>query len=212
MRSLAFALLVPLASLAACSGVFTDPQGHTGDVDAASPTLPNGTLVFTTSKLFRGGLLDGVAGADATCASQAAAAGLPGEFKAWLSDIEHDAADRLTHSTKPYVLVNGTIIANSWVELLQFDLQHAIDRDEHGTELAMDIPYVWTGTRIDGRAYPWTPGGTTTSNPRLDCTLWSSIDGGVGIVGLWSATNMTWTDTSSGHVCTESAHLYCFQQ
>jgi hypothetical protein len=209
MKRLQCGLLV-LLGLAACEGVYFVPNMTP---DAAPPI--DGTIVFATSQKYRGGLLGGVDGADAICADHALDAGLAGGFKAWLSQVDNSAADRLTHSTKPYILVNGTKVADSWNALLQFDLLHAIDLDEHGAALSSDSTFgnaVWTATRIDGRAFPWTPGGTPTSNPRLDCTLWGSIDGGVGMLGQWNATDSNWTATSSGILCGETARLYCFQQ
>jgi hypothetical protein len=183
----------------------TDPPQQEPAID--------GPIVFTTSERYRGGLLGGVGGADAICAQHASAAGLAGEFEAWLSQVGSSVADRMTHSSKPYVLVDGTQVAGSWDDLLRKDLDHAIDRDEHGAALAHDgSESVWSATRIDGQAMPWTPGGTPTDNPRLDCTLWGSIDDGVGMLGSWSATGAAWTATSSGIPCSESARLYCFQQ
>ncbi len=201
--------LLLLLGLAACDGVFIhpDPPPDAAPVD--------GQIVFATSQKYRGGLFGGVEGADAICADDAADAGLTGDFKAWLSQVDNSVADRMVHSTRPYVLVTGTKVADSWTDLLNFDLLHAIDRDEHGATLQADGTFgnaVWSATRIDGRAWPWTPGGDPTSNPRLDCTLWSSIDGGVGLLGSWSATDMAWTSTSSGIGCSETARLYCFQQ
>ena len=205
--------LLPLLGLAACEGVFTDVHVRGAPPQDAPPIA--GKIVFTTSTQYRGGLLGGVEGADAICAEHASEAGLPGEFKAWLSQVGSSAADRLTHSTKPYVLVGGAKIADSWNDLLRFDLLHPIDRDEHGADLVPDTvrgDAVWTATRIDGQAYPWEPGGTPTSNPRKDCTLWSALDGGVGMLGSWSSTGTAWTSTSSGMPCGETAPLYCFQQ
>lgn len=204
--------LLLLLGLFGCDGVFRDPDMiHLGPPQDA-PVI-DGQTVFTTSKQYRGGLLGGVEGADAICMELASQAGLAGEFKAWLSQLDTSAADRLTHSTKPYILVDGTKVADSWNALLQFDLQHAIDRDEFGATLALDgTDAVWTSTRIDGQAFPWTPGGTPTENPRLDCTSWSSLDGGVGMLGSWTATEAAWTATSSGIPCSESARLYCFEQ
>ena len=196
--------------LAACDGVFTNPHNAAPD---ATPI--DGKRVFTTSQAYRGGLLGGVDGADAICADHASQVGLTGTFKAWLSQVGTNAADRFAHATKPYVLVGDIVVAGSWDQLLQFDLLHAIDRDEHGAAVVAETSNgdaVWTATRIDGLAVPWEPGGTTTTNPRLDCTLWASIDGGVGMLGFWTAKDSAWTSTSTGISCTESAHLYCFEQ
>jgi hypothetical protein len=206
--------LLLLLGLAACDGVFSDPEMiHLGPTQDA-PAI-DGSIVFTTSQKYRGGLLGGVEGADAICADHASEAGLTGEFKAWLSQVGSSAADRLTHSTKPYILVDGTKVADSWDDLLRFDLLHPIDVDENGAKLTPEGSWgapVWSATRVDGQAVPWTEGGTPTSNPRLDCTLWSSLDGGVGLLGSWSATDIFWTNTSGGILCNETARLYCFEQ
>ncbi len=203
--------LLLILALAACDGVFFDP--HTTP-DALSPI--DGKIVFTSSKRYRGGLLDGVQGADSICANLASTAGLTGDFKAWISQLGWSAADRLGHSPKPYILVDRTTtVANSWVDLVGSDLLHAIDHDEYGVALVPDSPNavsVWTATQTDGSESPWTPGGTPTENPRRDCTLWSSFDTAVGMLGIWTETDRSWTASSSGILCTETAHLYCFQQ
>lgn len=207
--------LLIILGLTACDGVFSNPRKITPDA-TPDATLVDGSLVFTTSKKYRGGQLGGVEGADAICAGHASEAGLPGQFKAWISQNDNAAGTRLSHSTKPYVLVNRIdVIADSYDDMLRFDLKHAIDHDEYGVALEPDGVFthaVWTDTRIDAQPWPWTPGGTTTENPRLDCTLWNSLDGGVGLMGSWGSTDMTWTMTSSGASCTETARLYCFQQ
>jgi hypothetical protein len=206
--------MLVLVGLAACDGVFSLPNAQpTGPLPDARPTV-TGQLVFATSQRYRGCLLGGVEGADAMCAQHAASAGLPGEFKAWLSQVGSSAADRLTHSTTPYVLVDGTKVADSWEDLVRFDLLHAIDQDEHGSPLHFLDPVeaaVWTYTALDGMAYPWTPGGTMTDNPRWDCAAWSSIDSW-GEVGFWNETGTFWTASNSAHLCSETKRLYCFQQ
>ncbi|MCA9638983.1 MAG: DUF4215 domain-containing protein, partial [Myxococcales bacterium] len=72
--------------------------------------------VFVTSTLYQGNL-GGLAGADAKCQARAQAAGLPGTFLAWLSDNTNNPNTRFTKSMGPYVLVNGTKIANNYTDL-----------------------------------------------------------------------------------------------
>ncbi len=211
-------------ALTGCDGVFANPHmvPDAPSPDAppdASPDAPpiDGKIVFTTSKQYAGGSLGGLEGADAICANLASQAGLTGEFKAWLSQIGTSATDRLTHSTKPYILVNLTTkVADSWDDLLNVGALHAIDLDEHGVALvAADGDYsarVWTATQINGREIPWTPGGDPMNNPRPDCTLWSTFDVAVGSVGYWSSTGAAWTEASQGFGCAVTARLYCFQQ
>lgn len=64
----------------------------TGD---PAPTQAN--IIFVTSTIHDGDL-GGVAGADAECNARAAAAGLPGEYIAWLSTPEFDAITRIAGS------------------------------------------------------------------------------------------------------------------
>ena len=78
--------------------------------------------VFVTSTIHDGNL-GGLAGADAICQARAEADGslaAPGTYKAWLSagGAGNSAADRLTHATVPYKLVNGTQIAADWDRLV----------------------------------------------------------------------------------------------
>jgi hypothetical protein len=77
---------------------------------------PQAKIVFATSQGFTGNL-GGLAGADAICQAEANAAGLPGTYKAFLSDNNTSAADRLNQSSLPYELVNGTPIAADWADI-----------------------------------------------------------------------------------------------
>src|SRR5262245_41660475 len=97
-RSLILLILVP----AACTGVSSDPT------DQPRPVTGNKRM-FVTSTTYQGGNLGGLAGADAKCADRAAAAGLTGAYKAWLSDSHKSAASRLTHSVGSYSLIDGTV-------------------------------------------------------------------------------------------------------
>src|SRR5215470_17442921 len=118
MRHLSLALLLLLP--AACTGVYSNP----GDPpDEPRPVFGN-KHVFVTSTTYEGALLGGLAGADAKCADHAAAGGLAGTFKAWLSDSHKSAASRLTHSTGTYSLVDGTLVAGAWDDLVMGNLQH----------------------------------------------------------------------------------------
>src|ERR1041384_401831 len=94
--------LLSIAAAAACTGVYSEPSTPTpGPNPGPTEPPPDGKLVFTTSKLYQGGYLGGVPGADAICRQHAADAGLPGKYKAWLSAFDNSVAARFTHSTKP---------------------------------------------------------------------------------------------------------------
>lgn len=140
----------------------------------------------------------GVAGADALCASQAAAAGLDGEFKAWLSTIASPVADRLSHSNAPYVLVDGTVVANDWDDLVDGSILAAINLDAGGIPRGGDV---WTGTLPTGLPYvnDDCEGFTTGGSERF------------GLCGSTASTDPGWT-ASATPACSSQLGLYCFEE
>lgn len=187
-----------------------------GRCTGAQSSLSGKCIVFLTSESYEGGF-GGLAGADANCQRLAREEGLPGTFKAWLSDQYTHAADRLTHSIVPYALVNGTTVADNWQDLTNGGgLKKAISVSEGG--------YDWYG--VCAHCF-WMPGGcgsvwTATSpsgfSERGTCINWSSQSlsdhGGIGIYCLES--NDSWTQyppgVSASVDCSHSRSLYCFQQ
>lgn len=167
-------------------------------------TIPLKT-VFVTSLAYDGNL-GGIAGADSRCNTRASAAGLSGTFKAWISG--HTAvsspSNSFTPSGTPYVMVNGTVIANNWSDLVDGTLQNAITIDEIGGTVASGN--VWTGTKADGA-------NEGTANTHDHCSTWGSgsslSDGYIGVIGSATA---TWTDGPGTAACNTTARLYCFQQ
>jgi hypothetical protein len=75
-----------------------------GRIDASTDLikalLSGGRLVFVSSGIYAA-TLGGLSGADATCNSLAASAGLPGTYKAWLSDSASSPSTRFTQATFP---------------------------------------------------------------------------------------------------------------
>lgn len=185
-------------------------DGAPGDASDASSGPCNGEAdcpryVFVTSELFSGEDIGGSVGADGRCTNRAALPGtLPAlagrKWQAWVSDdiAQLSASARLTHGTMPYRLGNGTLIANSWLQLTSTALAHAIDVDETGKTIGSD--FVWTGTQTVGQATP------------LNCTNWS-INGvdNKGTVGQARAIDSAWTN-SGALPCGEGHRLYCFEK
>lgn len=157
-------------------------------------------VVFHTSQGYQGNL-GGLAGADAICQTHAEAAGLSGSYMAWLSDLTDSPSTRFTQATVPYVLVDGTKIADSWSDLVDGTLQHPIDRDELGGYYQGN--YAWTGTE---------PDGTPTTNPGYLCENWTSSEMvNYGIRGAEYGSDTTWTRHSGGF-CEYYHSIYCFEQ
>src|SRR4030095_14491532 len=113
-----------------------------------------------TSEAYTGNL-GGLSGADSICMYHAELAALPGIFRAWLSSSTLAAKDRLTHVGKPYVLVDDTVVAYDWTDLVDGSIQHNIDLNEIGGPPAPGsynlMPLVWTSTYYDGGFIPVAP-------------------------------------------------------
>lgn len=62
--------------------------------------------------------------------------------------------ERFTQNPGPYVLVNGTRVADNWADLTDGTLDHAIDRTEANLPLADGAEArVWTNTTTAGPAW-----------------------------------------------------------
>jgi hypothetical protein len=187
------------------------PPDEAGDAGGDAPFVPVGPcgtnldcerIVFVTSATPAGDAVGGSVGADALCAKLAIAAEpanavLKGRmFVAWLSTSAVAAKARLLHGTKAYRLVDGTVVANNWDDLVDGTIAAPISRTESGTLLTAGS--VWTGTSI---------GGDYSSS---SCTDWSATNV-QGTQGSATDTNAHWT-TRGGGACAEPAHLYCFER
>jgi len=162
----------------------------------ASPSAAQSSTVFVTSTTHNGNL-GGLSGADAICQGLADAASLPGTYMAWLSDSTGTPDTRFVKSTSPYTLIDGTILADDWDELIDGSLNARINLDEIGS-----VPYppqVWTNTKNDGKAF----------NPN-DCNDWTS-----GTNADHSRVSSTVDDSFQPlfkTTCNNGYRLYCFQQ
>lgn len=203
--------LLVVAALHACAD---DDDRAVPDDGSGDTTAPAARTVFVSSTTYRGAL-GGLAGADATCQALASGAGLPGTFKAWLSDSTASAGERLSHSPDPYVRTDGVRIAADWSDLVSPPLAQPINVDEHGATLPPDgnfysTAYVWTGTLPDGRGVgPW------------NCDEWTSAGGRefkdnaiVGEANEPSRWTTAWTASGEAAAlgCEYELRLYCLEQ
>jgi hypothetical protein len=150
------------------------------DDSGGAPICDTTKVIFLTSAEYQGNL-GGLDGADAKCASAAAAAFLPGTFAALLADSTGSPATRHRQAGAPYVLPDGvTVVAADWYALMNDDLDHAVGVDEHGTVFDTD-------PLVDSSNDPWANialGGTFASA--------TSADAGIG-----SGHCIDWTTKSS---------------
>jgi hypothetical protein len=162
-------------------------------------------LIFLSSQPLKG-TMGGLEGADAWCTELASAAGLEGDFKAWLSTAQLGPAARMVHFPGPYRLLDGTLIADGWADLTDGTLAHPIDLDETGlmippAQWICEGHEVWTNTKADG-----TP--RTTS----DCGGWQTLEG-TSAVGRYTADDHGWTEAACMSVtCGAELPIYCVQQ
>ncbi len=187
------------------------------------------SYIFVTSTT-SGGNLGGLDGADATCQSQAAAAGLPGTYKAWLSDSITSAASRLTYSSVPYVTPDAAVVANDWSDftdgttnVVWMYADATAPNPTHYEGVPFGAYTTWTNTNPDG----------SINNVAATCDDWGSDDalhfGGYGgtydeefyYPGMNEGTPEQWTafaylsceDYDAINGTSEVAfHLLCLQQ
>ena len=162
-------------------------------------------MVFLTSSKHDGDF-GGISQADTICNSLAQSAGIDntGTFKAWLSDANTSAKDRLTHSNLPYKLVSGETIADNWNDLIDGTISHIINVNEDGTVyIPAGYAGVWTATKFNGDKY--------SIYPQDYCGWWSN-DFGLGIAGLLTSTDSSWTNAQHSWCDSQSGSFYCFEQ
>jgi hypothetical protein len=213
------------ASCGACPGTGTPPSKHV----FATITTTTGNILFPAGcTVGQTGCNQGVAAANAICASEAAAAGLGGTYLAWISSTGSGGTSpsTWTGSTGEYVLPDDTEVAASITKLrgvhgnpggAASDLLHSIDEvgcdgqtvDVSGTFEACTAANpvaansTWTGT-LDN--------GTPAAN---NCANWTSSTT-TGQVGNANGRATGWSGTGAGAnsavSCSSSYNLYCVEQ
>lgn len=189
--------------------------GAAGDAGGEAGAV--GKRVFLSSAVYTANL-GGAAGADVKCQGLADAAKLGGTYRAWISDATSSPSTRFTKSG-PYTLVDGTLVATDWAELVTGKLRHAIDLTESrgakpsgsGNFCTASTPQpfgAWSSTQADGTraSYDSCAGftnGTLTYSTQI-------------IFGDPRSTGSAWTASSCLNAgpsyCSKQAPIYCFEQ
>lgn len=198
MKKVILPVLVVLASfilVVGCRKQLTTITSPAIPIATMTPTPPK--RVFVTSQNYSGNL-GGLSGADSKCSSLASAAGLGIKWKAWLSDSNTDAKDRIV-GLGPWYFVDGkTLVFSSKGELPLVPLNH----DELGN-LRSDV-MVRTGTAQNGTKKEWVFDPTYCNDWTTDSTL------AVAIIGNTSETGVRWTNWG-GTACNYLRPIYCFE-
>jgi hypothetical protein len=149
------------------------------------PAPPRIYAVFVSSERWFSNELGGVAGADQKCTNLANGGAFPlrgKKWAAWLSDGNVSARARLGATPGPWLLLDGSTVADSVADLVgPSPLKSAIDLDELALWRDGDV---WTGTLGDGGA-----DGSKT------CQGWQSTSGHARI-GSITAAKPSWTARS----------------
>lgn len=167
----------------------------------------NGKCIFVTDDSFSA-VTGGLVGADALCqaAADAASTVADGTYKAWLSNSNLSAADRLTHATGAYRLPNGDRVATNWDDLTDGSLENPLCINEYQMHRSSGCGWsggseVWTATDANG----------TYMGP-ASCSNWSSNSGTVTVGDfVGSAPLADWSNVGTTS-CGGGRHLYCLQQ
>jgi hypothetical protein len=176
--------------------------------DAPSDAVPDARvfvgprLVFVTSMGYSAAF-GGLGGADGLCQGRAAAVGMTGTYKAWLSTSVMAARDHLLPGGAPIEFMNTTHVAETWDLLLAGPLESPINVTELGNVTATTCD-VWTNTRPDGTILH-------TDQPST-CSDFSSTSGTFDNTGDTAGSDATWTDnTTCSTSCGTPLRLYCFE-
>ncbi len=154
-------------------------------------------VAFVSSTTFDGDL-GGQAGADANCASLAAAANLPsGTYRAWLSTSSLDAVAKLG-SARGFVRPDGAPFADQVSSIAAGVILNPLNLDETGIDVGHQS--VWTGTTDAG-----------TVNNSASCADWTIGTGiSFGEQGVSTGGADAWSDDAVETGCNSPAHIYCF--
>jgi len=143
-------------------------------------------------------------GADEKCMAEAddPASIVPsGTYMAGLSDGSDSPNTRFTKSSHPYILPDGTKIAENYIDLTDGSILVAINITATGQ--AVGHQQIWTGTNADG----------TTFRINDTCSAWGDSPPSYvfGMTGHTALKNTSWS-SYRGYYCRRSYRLACFQQ
>ncbi|MCA9612852.1 MAG: hypothetical protein KC586_08880 [Myxococcales bacterium] len=196
-----------------CRGAGTAcPTSCTTDADCGGTTFcfentcTTGKRLFVTNQFFTANF-GNLGVADMRCQAAAEAAGLPGTFKAWLSDSEVSMAARSTHATVPYYTLGTTerrVLARDWADLID-GITLAPVYTETGAIAPGASGRTWTATDADGTGRgPSCNDWTSTSSGVTATTGYATAAGRVGVAN--------WSTYGSPVACNNSFRLYCLEQ
>lgn len=145
--------------------------------------------------------MGGLAGADSICRARANAAGLPGNYVAWLSTSTVDAIDRLGNA-RGWVRPDGRMFVDSKADLAGGVIIAPPRLDEFGVDTAGNYLWAHTATTVDGTLA--TNSGTCAAFTSTTDPNNNNITGGLPEAGSQMFTNFGSTS------CSQARAIYCF--
>ena len=124
------------------------------------------------------------------------------------------AINRLNHSSLPYTLVDGTVIASDWNDLVDGDVNGPVNKSATGASVS---GLVWTGSDNYGRKASYNPSDYPSGyDLDLTCSNWTFSNHSTRIQGARGDSYDTnaWLDywQNDGTACAAALRLYCVQQ
>ena len=183
-------------------------DGNNFSGDGCDPLCAHEFIMFATQGVYVGNF-GSKAVANELCRGEAKAAGLTGNYVAWLSSGEEGLAGSALPLGEPLKRTDGALIVHAAEEIiLSFDttLMAAVNLDAEGNLVE---GLAWTGTSASGGA-------------GADCSSWTdSSPSKSGVVGAVNAKDARWT--RDGHFdniifvldlssCDVQHYLYCFRR
>jgi hypothetical protein len=181
-----------------CSSTHSLYCFETGGVTPAPAIvrIPIGRYLFTTqSQLTLGG---GIAAADALCTSEAAAAGLPGEYMAMMATSTQSIRDRLGSLMGPWRRPDDVVVAVA-------DLANATQfrAPIHGTPTgALSVHTIWLGA---------SGGNALTTLGTQTCGDWT-LTTGTGLEGTNDNVRINQLFGGNSRPCSSPARVICLQR
>lgn len=164
----------------------------------------------TFNSNFNGVNASGAKDVDALCQAEADAPGsqvIGKKFKAWVATELQDSfvsSKRFfdTSSTLPYIMVDGSLVANNFNQFLEPNgIQAPINVSAQGNVVTGETK-VWTGVFSSGL---FGDAGNT-------CGFWTINTGGAGAHGDLTQNDIGWTFDGTAACSGTVARLYCFEQ
>jgi hypothetical protein len=184
---------------ASCTGVGGCQVTINSNTTITANFSPPPNVMFTTSTIYTPNL-GGLSGADAKCNQLAAAAGLTGNYVAWLSTTSVSAVSRL-NGASGWVRRDGRPVFNSVDDLYKNRVFYPPRLDESGNDVVAS-PWVMTNTKSDGTGF--------VQSGYSSCSDFNSnIDNGTSLLfGIASFADATLT-MNYGAGCSSQGRIYC---